>query len=91
MLTRLHHSILNRSAIRWRGSANGNDALRPGVSGSALLAFLVSKFLSKFPGHVELRNAENEKGHSERDKEQIWTVVSKVVQTEPDEGHAYYH
>jgi hypothetical protein len=63
----------------------------PEVGGSALSAFLVSKFLSKFPGHVELRNAENEKRQSPRDKKPIWTVVSKEVQAEPDEGHAHYH
>jgi hypothetical protein len=45
------------------------------VACSALLALLVSKFL----GHVELRNAKNEKGHSERGKKQFWTVVFNVV------------
>ena len=56
-----------------------------------MLAFLVSKLLTKFLGHNELRNAKNEKGHSEHDKKQIWTVISKEVQAKPDEGHAHYH
>jgi len=30
-----------------------------------------SEFLSKFLRHIELRNAKNEKGHSEDDKKQI--------------------
>jgi hypothetical protein len=64
---------------------------RMAVACNALSAFLVSKLLAKFLGHKELRNAKNEKGHSEHDKKQIWTVVSKVVQSEPDEGQAHYH
>ena len=39
-----------------------------GNNGSAWLAFLVLKLLTKFLGHVELRNAENEKGRSHRDQ-----------------------
>jgi hypothetical protein len=58
---------------------------------NALLALLVSKFISKFLGHVELRNAENAKSHSENNKKQIWTVISNVVQTEKDQGQAHYH
>jgi hypothetical protein len=53
-----------------------------------MLALLVSKLLTKFLGHKELRNAKNEKGGSERGKKPLWTVVAKVVKTEPDEGHA---
>lgn len=45
----------------------------------AMLALLVSKFLSKFLGHVELRNPKNEKGHPECGKKQLWTALSNVV------------
>ena len=81
-------------------SAEADDVVKPvthklkrtaPVRCSALLALLVSKSLSKFLGHIELRNAKNAKGHSEHDKKQIWTVASKKIQAEPDEDHAYYH
>jgi hypothetical protein len=72
--------------------SNVQDEPRAQRVGSGVwLAFLVSKLLTKFLGHKELRNTENEKGHSERGKKPIYTVVSKVVHTEPDEGHAHYH
>jgi hypothetical protein len=65
------------------------DRPRPGRP--TLLAFLVSKFLSKFPGHEKLGSAKNEKGQPHRDKKPISAVVSKEVQTEPDEGQSQNH
>lgn len=61
------------------------------VACSALLVLLVSKLLTKVLGHKELRNAENEKGQSHRDKKPIYTVVSKEEQTETVKGHSNGH
>jgi chemotaxis regulatin CheY-phosphate phosphatase CheZ len=55
------------------------------------LVLLVVQEISKFLVHIVLRNAEKEKERSERDKKPIYTMVSKEIQTEPDEGHAQYH
>jgi len=46
---------------------------------------------TKIPGHKELRNTENEEGHSERGKKPIYAVVSKVVHPVSDEGQAKYY